>query len=82
MNSTMWFQRKGYISQSEHITNHSGHIMTISIVLDLIVRVVYERQNEMWKDSTEDDDDNGRQVITIAHKAFSQGSYKINVKHN
>lgn len=56
--------------------------MIISIVLDLIVRVVYERQNEMWKDSTEDDDDNGRQVITIAHKAFSQGSYKINVKHN
>ena len=54
--------------------------MTISIVLDLIVRVVYERQNEMWKDSTEDDDDNGRQVITIAHKAFSKGSYKNIIK--
>jgi hypothetical protein len=56
--------------------------MTISIVLVLIVRVVSERQNEMWKDSTEDDDDNGLQVITIAHKAFSKESYKINVKHN
>lgn len=42
--------------------------MTISIILVLIVRVVSERQNEMWKDSTEADDDNGHQVITIAHK--------------
>lgn len=55
--------------------------MTISIVLVLIVRVVSDRQIEIWKDSTKDDDDNGRQIITIAHKAFIKGSYTIEVKH-